>query len=206
VKDMKLYLEYAGEDIYAWWQQGAGNRQWFWPFGFDFIDIGTTTGMWLASEKNELRVEYSSNFRNNGWFKNLYDFTHYAVRWYRTHYGFTNQGNIMGHHMGPEADDLYIEFLHRSDNASLRFFYDKERHGLIDYSYWPWRENAFAEKLNQYGVEYTRKFEKVSLSGLFTWNQYENLDMDPDPLWFNIQPRTAANLFFVGLTISYAFE
>jgi hypothetical protein len=30
--------------------------------------------------------------------------------------------------------------------------------------------------------------------------------MNPDPLWFTIHPRKAANLVIVGLTISYTFE
>ncbi|MFQ5799432.1 MAG: hypothetical protein ACE5H0_12190, partial [Bacteroidota bacterium] len=98
--------------------------------------------------------------------------------------------------------DLFIEITHMWSGSSLRFFYDSERHGLVNPSLLP---EETPEKLSQYGLEYSRSFEALEVTTLLMWNDYRNPDTDPDPLELRPIPATGADDFIVGVTLTYRF-
>ncbi|MFQ5843255.1 MAG: capsule assembly Wzi family protein [Thermodesulfobacteriota bacterium] len=202
LQDAKIYYEYAGEDLGAWWQ--GEDKVWVGLVGFQFLDIGRMYGIWLSTGDNELRVEYARNYILKGPFFDLsrdLRSSGFSRKWYRK-VPFVNQGSIMGHHMGNGADDLFIEITHKWRGSSLRFFYDSERHGLVNPSLLP---EETPEKLSQYGLEYSRSFEALEVTTLLMWNDYRNPDTDPDPLELRPIPATGADDFIVGVTLTYRF-
>jgi hypothetical protein len=112
---MQIYWERAGEE----------NRQENWRLPYKYADI---YGLYLPSlmgfERIDLRAEYSENKLNKQ-----------AYVWY-THgtytAGYTYQGMIMGHHMGTESRDLFLELacLVPEKNARISLSYDQETHDL----------------------------------------------------------------------------
>ncbi len=108
----QLYLEAAGED------QGAGSG----------IELPTKwailTGFFLpsfaGSAKFDLRVEYASNHiggKGEAWYVHGPSEEGYAHRY---------KGRILGHHMGTDAEDLYI---------AARYYFLPTTFLLLDYDY-----------------------------------------------------------------------
>ncbi len=213
IADGKIYVEYAGEDIWAWWQKE--DRVWYGPFGFDFFDIGNTYGLFLSTKTNSFRVEYSRNYISYPWFYDFYQ------RWYNGQYrptrkwyakpgktGFTADGMIMGHHMGGMADDLYFEITHKYDDFNIKLFYDKERHGLViaPTQYIQIQVDPNPETVERYGMELNYRFNNFNLSTSFLLNGYRNVDYNPDPLYgVDIKVGSKVADYIVGFAVSYLF-
>jgi|WetSurMetagenome_2_1015567.scaffolds.fasta_scaffold25464_3 hypothetical protein len=203
IENGKIYFEYAGEDIYAWWQPEDG--KWIGPIGLEFFDTGITTGLSLETKNSILHVEYSQNYSNKNIFHNVHAGSNYALytkKWYRT-IPFVNYGSIMGHHMGPEADDIYFELQHRFKNIGIKVFYDKERHGLVSGYGTVYSVNKYPEKFIQFGCEFNYRWNNVNTSLSIVKNNYQNIDRDPDVLEIISQRGTQAQSLIIGLTLSY---
>ncbi|MBI3578449.1 MAG: hypothetical protein HY089_03450, partial [Ignavibacteriales bacterium] len=161
---------------------------------------------WLATATDEIRVEYAQNYRNNTLLHklNVYGYEDYSREWYNIDgIPFTNGGAIMGHHMGSEADDIYFEFQHHWKTADLKLFYHAERHGIVATDPWPPHEREFPEKLYQYGIEVSKVWKDLSVEALFLWNQYKNIDVNPDPIFIDPSAHYDANSYVFGLTFKY---
>lgn len=203
VVDGKAYFEYAGEDLFAVWQKD--DDLWVGPFGFEFLDVARMYGLWLATESEELRVEYTQNFRNQQLFHTFrqYGFQEYSREWYNISGSFVNGGAVMGHHMGPQADDLYLEFRKKWPDFDVRLSYNAQRRGLVKTDPWPPYENPYPETLVQYGLEVSGRWQNITLGGTFLWNLYRNIDYNPDVLVNNPIPRTAASEYVLGFSIRH---
>lgn len=204
----KIYFEYAGEDIYAWWQPEDG--KWLGPLGIEFFDPGITTGFWLETKNSSLRGEYSQNYS----IKNIFYSVHterfksyqlYTKKWYRT-IPFLNYGSIMGHHMGPEADDLYLELQHRVSFGGVKLFYHKERHGLASGYGTVYSVSHYPEKFIQVGGEFNYRWSNLNTFFLVMKNYYKNIDRDPDALEIVSQRGSYAQSLILGLTLSYSIN
>jgi hypothetical protein len=216
----KIYFEYAGEDIIAVWQKKTPITKfdgiWYGPFGFDFLDIGNTFGLFLAAKQTSLRIEYSRNYISYPLFFDVYGKKYGGNyrptrKWYKLprNVGFTNDGIVMGHHMGPMADDLYFEITHKFNEIKLKLFYDKERHGLViaPTQYIQIQVDPNPEIVEQYGMELNYRFLKYNFSSTFLLNNYRNVDYNPDPLYgVDIRVGSKAKDYIVGLTVSYLFN
>ncbi len=201
----KIYFEYAGEDIYAWWQPEDGT--WLSPIGIEFFDPGIMTGFLFATENLILRGEYSQNYSIKNIFYNVHterfkSYSLYTKKWYRT-VSFVNYGSIMGHHMGSEADDLYFELQHRTSFGRVKFFFHKERHGLVSGYGTVYSVSDYPEKFIQIGSEINYRWNNLNASFLIMKNYYKNIDRHPDVLEIISQRGSYAQSLIFGLSLSY---
>jgi hypothetical protein len=205
--DGKIYFEYAGEDIYAWWQ--PEDKKWLGPLGFEWFDPGITAGLFLSTQNTELRIEYSENYKAFNLFYNVYKAasinTVTTKKWYTT-IPFLNYGAIPGHHMGTEADDLYFRIKHTWSKNSINLFFDKERHGLASgFGSW-WKLNTHPEYLYQYGIEYSKILNNITFTILFVYNYYQNSDVDAKVLRIIPSYGRTSKEYIGGLSINYSFS
>jgi len=92
LKGLKFYLEYGGTDL------SFANR-----VTPRLTDEAILTGLYLDTGTTSLRFEYSQNFENN-------DTVWYSHGQFSD--GYTNRGDIMGHHIGGMAQDVYVSLTH----------------------------------------------------------------------------------------------
>lgn len=203
-KTGKIYAEYGGEDLYAAWQKEdkacisegrCPKTKWYLPF--DFLQTGFLYGLYLTTDQTELRVEYSKNYINTPL---IYDLPEYFGRgsyeqrlrgaWY-SKISFLNDGTFMGHHMGSQADDLFVEFTTKLESTSFQVFYDKERHALATFPDSP-------ETLTQVGLMVIYSFDRYTIFASLTENIYKNIDSNPEPLIFDINAGTTAKEHVIG--------
>ena len=205
----KIYAEYAGEDLFAFWQEE--DDKWVGPFGFEFLDAASMFGLVLRTERQELRVEYSQNYRNVSLFhdfKGQFGYSLFTYKWYGGTSGggnphFENGGAAMGHHMGNAADDLFFEFTQQLDDLSLVFSYNKQRRGLVDPTIQPWRQlRDEPELFTQLGLQASYSIEGHTVSGVMLWHDYKNASLTGDPLNVVPTPRRDAREMVLGLSVS----
>jgi hypothetical protein len=206
----KLYAEYAGEDIFAFWQKE--DDLWVGPFGFELLDTGTLFGLLLTTASQELRIEYAQNYRNVSLFhdfKGQFGYDRFTYKWYGGTSGwagnphFINGGAVMGHHMGNAADDLYFEFRQKWTSTSIAISYNKQRRGLVKPEVLPWRElREEPEILSRFGVSIAHTMEPVDLSSVLYLNDYRNASLTGDPLNVVPTPRRDAREVIFGFTAS----
>lgn len=205
----KLYAEYAGEDLFAFWQEE--DDKWVGPFGFEFLDAASMFGLFLRTERQEVRVEYSQNYRNVSLFhdfKGQFGYSFFTYKWYGGTSGggnphFENGGTSMGHHMGNAADDLFFEFTQRLDDLTLTVSYNKQRRGLVDPTIQPWRQlRDDPELFTQIGLRASYVVEGHTVSGIALWHDYKNASLTGNP--FNVipTPRRDAREVVLGLSVT----
>src|SRR3989338_3574950 len=199
LKNGKLYFEYAGEDLLAWWQKE--DKEWFGPLGFELAHQGKIYGLFLTTGPTDFRIEYAQNYINLPLFDDPWGragVDRVTSAWYQK-YPFVNYGVIMGHHMGSQADDLYFELKHRfNEFHEVKVFYDKERHGLAAF-----KDNP--EEIYQHGFEYSYIYKRFTIEGLFIVNLYKNLDINPDPLTIDIVKGKDAQEMITSIAVTYRF-
>jgi hypothetical protein len=91
LRSVKLYADAAGED-----EAGAMPSKWSFLLGARLCDI-------LRTGRTDLRVEYADTHRV------LYRHTVYAS-------GYTYEDRFIGHDMGPDAQDLFVQLSHYFTN------------------------------------------------------------------------------------------
>lgn len=206
LKGGKIYAEYGGEDTFAWWQKE--DKTWYGPLGFEFLGQGIMLGLFVTTGQTDLRVEYSENYRSYPLFFDWYkkhgiNYASKGERWYRD-IGFLNDNVIMGHHMGPEAEDLFFELRHRLKNFTIVGFYDRERHHLYKKVDQYHIYKTTPEIRNQYGLEVIfQGWKQFELSSQIIYNRYKNVDTDPAPLNINIYEGRSASELITGFSVSY---
>ena len=121
---IELYSEFMLDDYYTERSLLQNFRGWDTKFGI-------LSGVYYIDPFNfkntDLRIEYA--------FVNQYAYTHEnPVN------AYTNRGRAIGHHIGPDADDFWIELKHWfSDKIQTSFAYELLRHGEgnVDKSHQP---------------------------------------------------------------------
>ncbi len=205
----KLYAEYAGEDLFAFWQEE--DDRWVGPFGFEFLDTGSMFGVLLTTSSQDLRIEYSQNYRNVSLFhdfKGQFGYDRFTYKWYGGTSGggnphFTNGGAVMGHHMGNAADDLYFEFRQRWTSINITISYNKQRRGLVKPEVLPWRElRGEPEILSRFGASISHTMQALDLSAVLYLNNYRNASVTGHPLNVVPTPRRDAREVVFGFTAS----
>ncbi len=206
LKNAKIYFEYAGEDIGAWWQEE--DKVWIGPLGFEFYDPALSAGIFLESEKGEFHAEYSQNYKITNLFHKVHtglSYQEYTKKWY-SNLPFVNYGSMMGHHMGREADNLYVEYKHYFNENYIKIFVDKERHGLASGNGSVYKLNDYPEHFLQIGTEYRHVLNNYFLVFLIAYNKYENVSYYPRILDIVPVKGTTARELLVGISISYQFN
>jgi hypothetical protein len=110
LRSLKLYVDAAGED-------GGGFLPYKWGevFGVQFNDI-------LKTGRTDLRVEYANDVVSG------HPFVWYTHTVYTS--GYTYEGRVIGHHMGPEARDLFVQLSHYVNNDLIvDVAYDRHTQG-----------------------------------------------------------------------------
>jgi hypothetical protein len=176
----KIYGEQAGEDLRAFWQRNQNDSP-LWPLGFKLLDYGGMLGLFLTTGSTDLRVEYAETYTGEG-------------TWYKK-FPFTNHGVLLGHHMGSDADDMFFEITQRGEVWTVRFSYDRERHGVSAYG-------SDAEVRNQFAFSPELRIGRCVLFGQVIHARYRNVDFNPDPLVFDIHPGTHRQETTVGLGVT----
>lgn len=124
--DLKLTLPFSMQPVQVYWEQaGEEDRQRNSRRPYKLANLyGLYLPRVLGFERVELRAEYAEtkvNEQNDVWY------THgtYTA-------GYTYHGVIMGHHMGTESKDFFLELSYLMPEKDARLFlsYDREAHDL----------------------------------------------------------------------------
>ncbi len=152
----KVYIEWGAED-----SSGSG-----WPSGYANVYGAFVDGpLWLDGV--DLRIEWANTARN----------ARYGPSWY-THgvytTGYRYGGNIIGHHMGTDARDLYFRAqYHLGEKATFGIEGDWERSGI--HSALVTQEKWIGTDILYYPSEY------VTLQGGMGYQTFDKTDLKPGP-------------------------
>ncbi len=177
-RSVELYGEIGGEDE-------AGFR----PTKDGYL-FGVCMPGFLKNDKTDLRVEYANNHVQGSpdvW----YNHSVYTS-------GYVFRGDIIGHHMGSDADDLFIRVTrYLADWLQVGIQCDIERHGL---------SNPVIEKKKEVALDssiYISKRIKYMIG--YEYERIENLDRDGDALTHNAIPGEDTTNHYVWTSISLIF-
>jgi hypothetical protein len=114
LKNLELYGELLIDDFLPFSYGLRSYKNWGSKFGILFGSYYVDP---LGLEYTDLRVEYA--------FINQYTYTHH-----RPANAYTNSDSIIGHHIGTDADDLWLNLKHWfTPNFTVALGYELERHG-----------------------------------------------------------------------------
>ncbi|MCL5279176.1 MAG: capsule assembly Wzi family protein [Planctomycetes bacterium] len=110
LRTIKFYADVAGEDAGGFWPYKWGEI-----YGVKFNDI-------LKTGRTDLRLEYANDVVPG------YPYVWYTHSVYTS--GYTYEGRVIGHHMGPESRDLFVQLSHYlSSDLIVDLAYDRHTHG-----------------------------------------------------------------------------
>lgn len=190
ISDIKLYLEFGGEDLYAKWQVSDAYLDkdlWIGPFGFQLLDTGLLSGLAVSISQADIFLEYAQNYKNHYIFYDPYKgMRPYNVSWYRhtLQPPFKNNGAIMGHHMGSSAEMLSLHYRHSFSHFSTSIIMSRRHRwniilGAIDLR--TFKEGPAERQDSFLGlVEY--HYNRFSCTIMITYNMYKNADINPSPV------------------------
>ena len=113
LRSIKVYGDAAGED-----EAGFVPTKWGTLWGAQFNDV-------FKTGRTDLRVEYADDVVPG------YPSVFYTHNLYTS--GYTYQGRVIGHHMGPESRDLFFQLTHYLTNDLIvDLSYDRHTHGTRD--------------------------------------------------------------------------
>jgi hypothetical protein len=150
---LQLYAEAAGED-----EAGGLPYKWAYLAGIYLPRI-------LNFERLGFRAEYATTHVSG-----------YPNVWYRHHIytdGYTYKGRIIGHHMGTDAKDIFLEvtYLIPERNGRISIFYNRQVHNL---------SGAIREKKDEFGVNGGFKLMKnVDLRASYGYGRIKNMGNMP---------------------------
>lgn len=177
---LKIYGEIGFED-------SSGRRT---PTGRGYLfGLLVDEPLWLKS--TDLRIEWASTSNN----------ARYATAWY-THglytSGYTYKGNIIGHHMGSDARDLFVRVTrYFADWLQIGLQYDLEIHGL---------SKPVHEKKKEAGLDiniYISRHIRYLIG--YEYERIVNLDSDENSIRFNPIPGEDVTNHYVWTSISIFF-
>ena len=102
----------------------------------------------------------------------------------------------MGHHRGRDADDFFFSITKRWAALSIEWIYDRERHGKKSFPGSP-------EIQNQFKISPLYQSARFSIFTELVYSRYRNMDIDPDPLTFNINTGSHRSEVAVGIGIIF---
>jgi hypothetical protein len=113
LRSVKFYADVAGEDAGGFFPYKWGDI-----LGVQFHDI-------FKTGRTDFRIEYADDIVPG--FPNVW-YTHSVYT-----SGYTYEGRVIGHHMGPESRDLFLELSHYLTNDLIvDLAYDRHTHGTTN--------------------------------------------------------------------------
>jgi hypothetical protein len=167
--DVKVTLPFRLQPVQLYWEQaGEENRQRNSRLLYKRANLyGIYLPRVLGFEPIDLRAEYARN-----------DVNEQPYVWY-THEvytaGYTYRGMIMGHHMGTESRDHFLElsWLLPDKGARISLAYDHETHD---------QDGLFSETVNELSIRGTGLVSKqFEISASFGYGRIENPGNAPGP-------------------------
>ena len=111
LRSIKFYIDAAGED-----EAGMMPSNWGYLYGLQFNDL-------LKTGRTDLRIEYADN-HVSGKPNVFYNHSLYTS-------GYTYKDNILGHHMGTDSRDMFVQLSHYlSEDLIVDLAYDHQTHDL----------------------------------------------------------------------------
>ena len=143
-----LYLDAAGED-----QRNRFPCKWFWLFGLYLPHV-------LSLDRLELMAEYANN--NDSYYKGMW-YTHHIYS-----QGYTYEGRILGHYIGSDAEDLFLQARYNLETARFTLSYEQLRKEYPEkYDWENYQATALAELSEHtevaFSVGYAREVESNTL-------------------------------------------
>jgi len=152
VSAITLYGDIAGEDE-------AGGL----PSRTAYLG-GLYLGNLFLTGRTDLRIEYANNHisgHNNFWY------THHVYE-----SGYTYEGRIIGHHMGSDAEDLFVRLTHYlTKDLLLGLTFDRARKGL----------SSDVKEIKNYGeldLSFSG-FDDFELKGSYRYEYIKNFNFNP---------------------------
>ncbi len=110
LRSVKLYADFAGED-----EAGFVPTKWGEVLGVQFNDL-------FKTGRTDLRIEYADDIVPG--YPNVF----YTHSLYSS--GYTYEGRVIGHHMGTQSRDFFVQLSHYLTNDLIvEFAYDRHTHG-----------------------------------------------------------------------------
>ena len=160
--DVKLTLPLKWQPLQIYWERaGEEERQKHSPMPYKLANLyGLYLPGLLGMERIDLRAEYAENEVNEQ------PYVWYTHGTYTA--GYTYRGMIMGHHMGTESNDLFLELscLIPEQAARISLSFDREKHNL---------EGPVSESVRELMLSGTSLVsEHVEVSASFGYGRIEN--------------------------------
>ena len=142
-----LYIDFAGED-----QRNHFPEKWFYLYG-----------LYLPRVLNLDRLEFFAEYANN---KDSF----YKGAWYTHHIysqGYTYNGRIIGHYMGSDAKDLFLQARYNLGAAVLTLSYEELRKLFpVRYTWENYQVTALAELSNSTDLTFSASYAREADSNL----------------------------------------
>ena len=181
LRDAQLYMEYGGDDSGGWDPEHPTEtvlKDNAWMLGIYFPRL-------TCDGRTDLRVEYTYNAHRIDPTTGMW-YGHFVYR-----SGYTYNDKIMGHHMGPDAEDFFTRVTHYlTNNLQIGLDYDRMVRG---------KTLSFAEELvNQYGADVTVNLcrRDVMLTSRYAFETVDNYNMLPGSNHQNFLLETVLKLQF----------
>jgi hypothetical protein len=153
LQPVQIYGEAAAEDI--GWHSGT----------LGAYVAGLYMPRLLSFDRASLRVEYADTYTD--YKENSLWYTHHIYR-----SGYTYKGRIIGHQMGADSDDIFVELKYLLPNSEVYAWYDRQRHNLSGDVRPTEHEITVGLKLHP--------VEDLSVEGRYTHGELKNTGDDTD--------------------------
>jgi len=183
ILNLDKYLKFLGQwmEIYGEFGREVSTHTFY---GWINSPEGVLFGIYLPSVFNidglDLRVEYADTY-----WKKYKDFW-YVSGGYPSYY----KGDVIGHHIGPDANDIYFEISKRlTDNLEVAFNYDRENR---------YKSKEWVEERDYFGLNfnYIPYESNISLNFGLNYIKIENV---------NNEMSKKRDNFILGVKINYKF-
>jgi hypothetical protein len=161
LRNTEIYGEYGGEDT-------GGFSRWD---EIIFKDIGYILGIYVPRVTDDGRLDFRFEYAHNAHRVDETPGFWYGHTIYRS--GYTHDGLIMGHHMGPDAQDAFTRTSYRLQAWTFGLDYDYMENGIT--------LSPVQEKTHQWGSDITYDFtNNVSLKVRCGYEIVKNFNMTAD--------------------------
>jgi len=209
IKDTRVYVEYAGEDLYAKWQRPDARLDkslWVGPFGFELLDTGLLTGIEVVLVDAHFIAEYAQNYKSHYLFYDPYNGNRpYNSSWYR-HWEqpyFKNNNALMGHHMGTAAEIISLHYKQSLSDFTVSLIMSRRhRWNISDLNREIYFKDGPPERQDSFAGSLEYHYSQFTLSVKMIYNTYNNTDRNQNSVINNPSAGETAQEFLAGIAFT----